>query len=263
MADTPMPAPPRQVTVTSIADLPLFQPGQDLPAIVARAMRAQDLFPQDGDVIVFAQKVVSKVEARTERLASVTPGEAAVAAAATAQKDPAVVELIVRESAELMRVVPGVIITRHRRGHVLANAGIDASNVANGGVDQVLLWPADPDASAAGLRRALEAEFGVRLAVIISDSLGRAWRMGTLGAAIGVSGMKPLRDRRGETDLFGRELRATVIGIADEIAAAASLAIGEAAEGTPVAIVRGAAYEPSGDEGVGEILRPLDKDLFR
>lgn len=256
------PARPRQVTLTPIEGLPLFAPGQDLAAVVAAAIRAQGFEPQAGDVVVFAQKVVSKVEGRAVALATVTPGEAASAAAARAQKDPAVVELILAESSELMRVVPGVIITRHRQGHVLANAGIDASNVGGAGAE-VLLWPEDPDASAAALRRALEAEFGVRLAVIISDSLGRAWRMGTLGTAIGVSGLKPLRDRRGETDLFGRELQATVIGVADEIAAAASLVIGEAAEGTPVAIVRGAAYDPAGDEGVAELLRPLDKDLFR
>jgi coenzyme F420-0:L-glutamate ligase/coenzyme F420-1:gamma-L-glutamate ligase len=254
------PARARQVTLTPVEGLPIFVQGQDLAAIVAQAIRAQGFELQSGDVVVFAQKVVSKVEGRAVSLDSVTPGEAARAAAAQAQKDPAVVELIMAESSELMRVAPGVIITRHRQGHVLANAGIDASNV---GGDQVLLWPADPDASAADLRSALEAEFGVHLAVIISDSLGRAWRMGTLGTAIGVSGLKPLRDRRGETDLFGRELQATVIGVADEIAAAASLVIGEAAEGTPVAVVRGAAYEPAGDEGVAELLRPLDKDLFR
>jgi len=255
--------PSRQITLTPIDGLPLFQPGQDLPGIVAQAIRDQGVTLADGDVVVFAQKVVSKVEDRAVPLASVTPGEAARTAAATAQKDPAVVELIMTESSELMRVVPGVIITRHRTGHVLANAGIDASNVADAGADQVLLWPANPDASAARLRQALQAAFGVRLAVIISDSLGRAWRMGTLGTAIGVAGLKPLRDRRGETDLFGRELQATVIGVADEIAAAASLAIGEAAEGTPVAIVRGAAYDPSEDDDITELLRPLDKDLFR
>jgi len=253
----------RAISLTPIEGLPLFRPSDDLAGIVAQAIRAQGLALEDGDVVVFAQKVVSKVEDRAVPLASVVPGEAARAAAETAQKDPAVVELIVAEASELMRVTPGVIITRHRTGHVLANAGIDASNVADTEAGQVLLWPADPDASAARLRTALETAFGVRLAVVISDSLGRAWRMGTVGAAIGVSGMKPLRDRRGEADLFGRELQATVIGVADEIAAAASLVIGEAAEGTPVAIVRGAAYDPSDDAGVAELLRPLDKDLFR
>jgi coenzyme F420-0:L-glutamate ligase/coenzyme F420-1:gamma-L-glutamate ligase len=197
------------------------------------------------------------------RIASVTPGAEARDAAARADKDPAVVELIAAEAQELMRVAPGVIITRHRTGHVLANSGIDASNVVCGGAESVLLWPKDPDASARQLRAQLEAAFGVRLAVIVSDSLGRAWRMGTTGHAIGSAGLKPVRDRRGEADLFGRELQATVIGVADEIAAAASLVIGEAAEGTPVAIVRGATYDPDDHAGVGEILRPLDKDLFR
>jgi coenzyme F420-0:L-glutamate ligase/coenzyme F420-1:gamma-L-glutamate ligase len=197
-------------------------------------------------------------------LAGVTAGAEAQAAAAKADKDPAVVELIVSEAQEIMRVVRGVIIARHRTGHVLANAGIDASNVQGAdGAEAVLLWPIDPDASAARLRAALEAHAGVRLAVIVSDSLGRAWRMGTTGAAIGSAGLKPLRDRRGETDLFGRELKATVIGVADEIAAAASLIIGEAAEGTPVAIVRGATYDADDEAGVGDLLRPLDKDLFR
>jgi coenzyme F420-0:L-glutamate ligase/coenzyme F420-1:gamma-L-glutamate ligase len=159
--------------------------------------------------------------------------------------------------------VPGVIIARHRLGHVLANAGIDASNVSAANDESVLLWPADPDSSARALRAALQSHFGVSLAVVITDSLGRAWRMGTMGAAIGVAGIKPLRDRRGETDLFGRELKATVVGVADEIAAAASLVIGEAAEGTPVAIVRGAVYDPDEDAGIEDLLRPQERDLFR
>jgi coenzyme F420-0:L-glutamate ligase/NADPH-dependent F420 reductase len=253
----------RTLTVWPVAGLPMFGPGDDLAGAVAAAVRASGESPRDGDVVVVAQKVVSKVENRAVKLAGVTPSPAASEAAARAQKDPAVVELIASEAQELMRVAPGVIIARHRTGHVLANAGIDASNVADDDGPTVLLWPENPDASAARMRIVLEREFGVRLAVIISDSLGRAWRMGTMGAAIGVSGLKPLRDRRGETDLFGRELKATIIGVADEIAAAASLVIGEAAEGTPVAIVRGAPYEPDEAAGIGELLRPIDKDLFR
>jgi coenzyme F420-0:L-glutamate ligase/NADPH-dependent F420 reductase len=251
------------VSIRALPGLPMFQAGDDLAGAIAVAVRAAGEPLAAGDVVVVAQKVVSKAEGRTARLADVVPGAAALEAAARADKDPAVVELIAAESQELMRVTPGVIITRHATGHVLANAGIDASNVEGGGSDQVLLWPQDPDASAARLRHDLEAAFGVRLAVIISDSLGRAWRMGTMGHAIGTSGLKPLRDRRGESDLFGRELQATVIGIADEIASAASLVIGEAAEGTPVAIVRGARYDADEAVGVGEILRPLEKDLFR
>jgi len=251
------------VSVRALGGLPLFAAGDDLAAAIAAAIRASGELPQDGDVVVVAQKVVSKVEGRAMRLADVTPGAPAREAAARAEKDPAVVELIAEESQELMRVAPGVIIARHRTGHVLANAGIDASNLACGGTESVLLWPTDPDASARRLREALEAAFGVRLGVIVSDSLGRAWRMGTTGSAIGSAGLKPLRDRRGEADLFGRELQATVIGVADEIAAAASLVMGEAAEGTPVAIVRGAAYDADDAAGIGELLRPLDKDLFR
>jgi coenzyme F420-0:L-glutamate ligase/NADPH-dependent F420 reductase len=259
------PAASAGLSVRPVAGLPLFGPGDDLAGAILEALAVTGEVLQDGDVLVVAQKVVSKAEDRAVPLAGVKPGQAARDAAAKADKDPAIVELISAEAQELMRVVPGVIIARHRTGHVLANAGIDASNVPDGDDGpSVLLWPRDPDASARGLRAALEAHFGVRLAVIVSDSLGRAWRMGTTGAAIGVAGMKPLRDRRGETDLFGRELRATVIGVADEIAAAASLVIGEAAEGTPVAIVRGATYDPDPvDAGIGELLRPLEKDLFR
>jgi coenzyme F420-0:L-glutamate ligase/NADPH-dependent F420 reductase len=255
---------PRALSVTPVAGLPLFSDGDDLVGIIADALVASGQALQDGDVVVVAQKIVSKAEGRTVALAAVTPGEEAAAAAAVAQKDPQVVELVLRDSQELMRVVPGVIISRHRTGHVLANAGVDASNVESRDAPSVLLWPQDPDLSARSLREGLEARFGVRLAVIVSDSMGRAWRLGTVGTAIGVAGLSPLRDRRGETDLFGRELQATVIGVADEIAAAASLVIGEGAEGTPVAVVRGAVYDPdSDDKGIGELLRPLDEDLFR
>lgn len=256
------PAAPR-LAAWALGGLPMFAAGDDLAVALIQAVRASGDPLLDGDVVVVAQKVVSKVEDRAARLADVAPGAEAREAAARADKDPAVVELIASESQELMRVAPGLIIARHRTGHVLANAGIDASNVPGGGAEAVLLWPKDPDASARRLRLALEAAFGVRLAVIVSDSLGRAWRMGTTGSAIGSSGLKPLRDRRGETDLYGRELQATMIGVADEIAAAASLVMGEAAEGTPAAVVRGAVFDRDEEAGVGEILRPLDKDLFR
>lgn len=257
------PPPAARLSVRAVAGLPLFQSGDDLAAAIAAAIDLSGEPLQDGDVVVVAQKVVSKVEGRARRLADVAPGAEALEAATRAGKDPAVVELIARESQELMRVAPGVIIARHRTGHVLANAGIDASNITCGGTEAVLLWPEDPDASARRLRAALEAASGARIAVIVSDSLGRAWRMGTTGSAIGSAGLKPLRDRRGEPDLFGRTLQATVIGVADEIAAAASLVMGEAAEGTPVAIVRGAAYDLDEDAGIGELLRPLQMDLFR
>jgi coenzyme F420-0:L-glutamate ligase/NADPH-dependent F420 reductase len=251
------------LSVTGVPGLPLFAQGDDLPAAVADGIIAAGLGLQDDDVVVFAQKVVSKVEGRVVKLAGIEPGASAREAAATAGKDPAVVHLIEQESSEIMRVASNVVISRHRSGQVLANAGIDASNITHEDGDQALLWPVDPDMSATRLRTALETRFGVRLAVIISDSLGRAWRMGTTGTAIGVSGMKPIRDRRGESDLFGRTLVATVIGVADEIASAASLVLGEAAEGIPVAIVRGARYDRDETVGIGEMVRPLEQDLFR
>lgn len=261
----PKDAPPvaAGLTVRPVPGIPLVEAGDDLAVLIAEAMVAAGLDLEDGDIVVTAQKIVSKAEGRTVRLDQVTPGDQARIEGTQAGKDPAIVELIRSESSEVMRVAPGVLITRHRLGHVAANAGIDFSNVSQDQGETALLWPLDPDASAARLSQALQQRFSVRLGVVISDSLGRAWRMGTTGTAVGVSGLRPLRDRRGETDLFGRVLQATLIGVADEIAGAASLVIGEAAEGTPVVIVRGAIYEPAEDEGVGEILRPLNEDLFR
>ena len=251
------------LSVSAVEGLPLFGAGDDLAAIVGDAIAAQGGLA-DGDVVVFAQKVVSKVEGRTVPLAQVRPSERSREVAARCEKPAELVELALAQSQELMRTAPNLIIVRHALGHVLANAGIDASNVQSGAQGEtVLLWPKDPDASASALRETLQARFGVRLAVVISDSLGRAWRMGTMGTAIGSAGLRPIRDRRGETDLFGRVLQATVIGVVDEIAAAASLVIGEATEGTPVAVVRGAVYDVDETAGVGEILRPIEQDLFR
>lgn len=251
------------LTVRPVPGIPLIEAGDDLAALIAEAMVGAGLDLEDGDIVVTAQKVISKAEGRTVRLDQAVPGDEARLDGARSGKDAATVELIHSESSEVMRVAPGVLVTRHRLGHVAANAGIDFSNVPQEQGETALLWPLDPDASAARLRQALQQRFGVRLGVVISDSLGRAWRMGTTGTAIGVSGLRPLRDRRGETDLFGRVLQATLIGVADEIAAAASLVIGEAAEGVPVVIVRGATYETAEDYGIGEILRPLNEDLFR
>lgn len=253
------------LSVKPISGLPLFSAGDDLAVAIGEALTSANEQLMNGDVLVVAQKVVSKTEGRAVALSGVSIGAEAVRIAEEAGKNPAVVELILQESQEVMRAATGVVVARHRTGHVLANAGIDASNVPAGeGGDMVLLWPQNPDASARALRQALQARFGVRIAVIISDSVGRAWRLGTTGHAIGVAGMKPLRDRRGEADLFGRVLEVTVVGVADEIAAAASLVMGEATEGIPVALVRGATYIPDDSEnGVREILRPLEQDLFR
>jgi coenzyme F420-0:L-glutamate ligase/coenzyme F420-1:gamma-L-glutamate ligase len=253
---------PSRVQIIPLSGLPLFKPGDDLAAAITTAMQAQGLSAETGDVIVVAQKIISKAENRIVRLDDVTVSDSAHELSESTGKHPAVVELILRESESVMRARPGLIITRHRLGHVAANAGIDASNVESPDGEAVLLWPLDPDASARALRTALEAKFGVSIAVIISDSLGRAWRMGTIGTAIGAAGLLPLTDRRGETDLFGRVLQATLVARADELAAAASLVIGEAAEGTPVALIRGASYIASGAEGIAASLRPKLEDLF-
>jgi coenzyme F420-0:L-glutamate ligase/coenzyme F420-1:gamma-L-glutamate ligase len=251
-----------KLSVLPVAGLPLFAVGDDLAQAILGCLAADGERLLDGDVVVVAQKVVSKVEGRIRRLCEVVPGAAARDAAATAEKGPAFVQLVVEEAQSLLRVAPGVIIARHRTGHILANAGIDASNIPGGEDGEVLLWPEDPNNSARKLRSELRTATGANVAVIISDSVGRAWRMGTTGTAIGSAGLRPLRDRRGESDLFGRKLKATVVGVADEIASAASLVIGEAAEGVPAAIVRGAAYDADDDAGIGEILRPIEKDLF-
>jgi coenzyme F420-0:L-glutamate ligase/NADPH-dependent F420 reductase len=252
---------PATVNIRAVPGLRLFSAGDDLAQEIGDAV-ADDEPLLDGDVIVVAQKVVSKVEGRAVTLSAVEATEPARNVADRSAKDPALIALILSESSALMRVKPGLVIARHRLGHVAANAGIDASNVPAEDGPTALLWPVDPDASAHRIRERLEARFQVKLSVVISDSLGRAWRMGTMGAAIGSSGIAPLRDRRGEEDLFGRRLQATIVGVADEIAAAASLVIGEAAEGTPVAVVRGAQYQRDEACGVGDILRPAADDLF-
>ncbi|MET0183659.1 MAG: coenzyme F420-0:L-glutamate ligase, partial [Caulobacterales bacterium] len=244
------------VSIRPVTALPFFKAGDDVAAAIISAMMASQDRLSDGDVVVVAQKIVSKAEGRAVKVSSVDAGTQAHEVAALTDKEPKIVELALRESSEVVRAHTGVLIMRHTTGQVLANAGIDASNVEKiDGEEAVLLWPKNPDASAQKIRMDLQAAFGARIAVVISDSLGRAWRMGTAGTAIGVAGMSPLRDRRGEHDLFGRELQATVIGVADEIAAAASLVIGEAAEGSPVAIVTGAAYTPSETGGIEEIVR--------
>lgn len=213
-----------------------------------------------GDVVVVAQKIVSKTEGRCVRLADVAPSGRAIALATEVEKDPRLVELILRESAAIVRSRPGVLIVRHRLGFIVANAAIDQSNLP-GDEDQALLLPADPDASAERLRGALAGRVGGDVAVIVNDSFGRPFREGTCGVAIGAAGLESLVDRRGEPDREGRIMAATVIAHADELAAAASIVMGQAEEGTPVAIIRGAArgrtYRPASD-----LLRDPERDLF-
>jgi coenzyme F420-0:L-glutamate ligase/coenzyme F420-1:gamma-L-glutamate ligase len=234
--------------------------GDDLAAIIVKALRDADLALAAGDVLVLAQKIVSKVEGRSVDLATVTPSPRAVMLAKETGKDACVVELILAESTEVLRHRPGVLIVAHKLGLVLANAGIDRSNVD--GRERVLLLPRDPDRSCAELRRAIAAGTGVEAGVVIIDSIGRAWRNGTIGTAIGVAGLPGLLDLRGTPDLFGRPLETTEVGLADELAAAASLVMGQAGEGTPVVLARGLRYGRR-DGTASELIRVREKDLFR
>lgn len=215
-----------------------------------------------GDVLVLAQKIVSKCEGAYVRLDEVTPGAPALELAAITGKDARLVEAILSDTSEVLRARDGVIIVANRAGHVCANAGIDASNIPPSGPPRVLKLPADADLSARHIRSALELATGVRLAVVINDSWGRAWRNGTIGHAVGVSGIPALWDRRGELDMYGRELRVTQIGYADEIAAAASLVMGAAGERQPVVVVRGL-QAPDGNGAARDLVRDKSRDLFR
>jgi coenzyme F420-0:L-glutamate ligase / coenzyme F420-1:gamma-L-glutamate ligase len=250
---------PQRLELFAVPGFPMVQPGDDLAALIAD--RAGPL--RDRDVLVIAQKIVSKVEDRGVDLATVTPSAHALKLAAEVGKDPRLVEVILSESTRVVRSRPNLLIMQHRLGFVMANAGVDHSNVApSDGIDRALLLPIDPDGSAERLRAALEEKFGVRLGVIISDSFGRPWRRGTAGVAIGAAGLPSLIDMRGQPDLFGRTLEVTVIGFADEIAAAAGLVQGQAAEAQPVVVVRGLAWTAP-DAPVNELVRPPEEDLFR
>jgi len=248
-----------RLDIFAVPDLPMVQPGDDLAALIAA--RIEPL--RERDIVVIAQKIVSKSEGRMVDLATVAPSTAAVALAGEVGKDPRLVEVILSESSRVVRSRPNLMIMQHRLGFVMANAGVDHSNVAPiDGVDRVLLLPEDPDGSAAALRARLEARFGVQLGVIISDSFGRPWRRGTAGVAIGASGLPSLIDLRGQPDLFGRTLEVSIVGFADEVAAAASLLQGQAREALPVVVVRGLAWDAP-DAPVAEMIRPQGEDLFR
>jgi coenzyme F420-0:L-glutamate ligase / coenzyme F420-1:gamma-L-glutamate ligase len=258
-------AAPARLEVIAVAGLPMVRPGDDLAALIAAAVEGAGLTLADGDVVCVAQKIVSKSEGRLVALADVEPSAEAVALGRETDKDPRLVQLVLDESTEVVRKKPGVLIVRHRLGLVGANAGIDQSNIEHGADvegEHALLLPEDPDASAGRLRDALQAWSGARLGVIITDSSNRPWRLGTVGAAIGCAGIRVLDDRRGGHDIYGRELKVTLINRADSLATAATLIMGETTERTPVALVRGLPPE-SADEPAGAVVRPLDEDLFR
>lgn len=245
-----------------VPNIPMIKANDPLAEIIAQCVRDAAISVEAGDVLVVAQKIVSKAEGRLIPLAKVAPTEEARNLAANTEKDPALCQLILDESAEILRKKPGVIIVRHRLGHVGANAGIDQSNIEHAGGDCALLLPVDPDGSAQSLHETLSRDFGCHLGIIVADSMNRPWRMGTLGAAIGCAGVQVLDDLRGGEDMYGRELKVSMVNIADSVTAAACLLMGETTEGTPVVLVKGLAQVADG-ERAAHIMRPLEDDLFK
>lgn len=252
-----------ELTLTALPAIPAVRPGDDIPRLLLEALAAGGMALQEGDVLAIAQKIISKAEGRFAALADVVPGAQALEIAGVTGKDPRLVELILQESEAISRMAPGVLVVRHRLGFTSANAGIDRSNVEQGQEgEMVLLLPQDPDHSAAQIRQALAAATGVAPGIVICDSHGRPFRLGTLGVAIGVAGIPALWDRRGDPDLFGYRLQHSDVGVGDEIAAAAGLLMGQGAEGQPVVLLRGLKL-PAADGKAGDLIRPLEKDLYR
>ena len=253
------------LTITALQNIPLIRQGDDLADIILNSLSSMGTEPANDDIIVVAQKIVSKSEGRLVNLAAVTPTAAAIELGVKTEKDPRIVELMLQESNEVLRSRVGTIIVEHKLGFICANAGIDHSNVAGEGRGQeefVLLLPEDPDRSAKQIREKIFQKLAIDIGVMIIDSHGRAWRNGTVGMCIGLSGIPAVIDERGWKDLFGYTLQITLVGVADELAGAASLLMGQAAEGTPVVHVRGFPY-PLREGSFQELLRPRDLDLFR
>jgi coenzyme F420-0:L-glutamate ligase / coenzyme F420-1:gamma-L-glutamate ligase len=265
------------LTLTPLSNIPLIRQGNNLADIILNSLQASNIALQDNDIFVVAQKVVSKAEGCIVNLASVSPSLRAMELAQQVEKDPRFVELILQESNAVLRTRPGTIVVEHRLGFVCANAGIDHSNVnpplpsgeglgvrgeAVKAEEWFLLLPTDPDRSSKQIRDEIRSKTGRKVGIVIIDSHGRAWRNGTVGVAIGISGVPGLVDLRGNKDLFGYSLRITMVGAADELAAAASLVMGQAAEGTPIVHVRGFPY-PLREGSIKELLRPKEQDLFR
>ena len=250
------------LTFNVLPEIPLIKAGDDLAAILLAALQRTGLALSDGDLVVLAQKIVSKAEGRLIPLATVSPSPRAVELARETDKDPRLVQLILDESIEVMRKKPGVLIVRHRLGNVGAHAGIDQSNIEHVDGDAALLLPLDPDASAQALHVKLHQATGLRLGVIIADSMNRAWRMGTIGGAIGCAGLTVLDDLRGTADMFGRELKVTIINRADSLAATACLLMGESVQQTPAVLIQGLPFAPT-TQTARDIIRPLADDMFR
>ncbi len=253
------------LTITPLQNIPLIRQDDNLADILVDSLQASGAQLENDDILVIAQKIISKSEGRMVDITTITPSSQAIELAQKADKDPRVVELMLQESNEVVRVRVGTIIVEHKLGFVCANAGIDHSNVAGSGNENqefVLLLPKDPDQSARNIRDQIKQKTGKDIGVMIIDSHGRAWRNGTVGICIGLSGLPALIDERGWKDLFGYTLKITVVGVADELAAAASLMMGQAAEGKPAVLVRGFPY-PLREGSLQELIRPKSQDMFR
>lgn len=253
------------LTLTPLQNIPLIRRDDNLADIVVNALQENNISLQDNDIFVFAQKIISKAEGRAVNLATITPSQRALELSKQTDKDARVVELILHESNEVLRTRVGAIIVEHKLGFVCANAGIDHSNVTGLGdsaEEWVLLLPQNPDRSAEKMRDEIKSQTGKQVGILIIDSHGRAWRNGTVGVAIGIAGLPGLEDLRGKPDLFGYTLQVTQVGVADELAAAASLMMGQADEGTPVVHIRGFPY-PMREGKLKELIRPKVQDLFR
>ncbi|MGH8621855.1 MAG: coenzyme F420-0:L-glutamate ligase [Burkholderiales bacterium] len=253
----------KTVAFTAVPGIPLIEPGDDLGAILIDSLRHCSIFPRDRDMFVVAQKVVSKAEGRYVDLRDVVPSARAIELAATVGKDPRIIEVILSEAREVVRYRDGVLVVEHRLGFVMANAGVDQSNIRHPeGGERVLLLPRDPDASCAALKARIDECFGVDVGVVINDSVGRPWRNGVIGVALGAAGLPALLNLIGAPDLFGRALRVTEVAVADEIAAAASLLMGQTDDGLPLVHVRGLAWDAPACNAAA-LLRQKEHDLFR
>ena len=254
-----------RINIFALDGVPLVKPGDDLVEIIKDALIVSNERLQDDDIVVIAQKIISKAEGRIVSLNSVKPSPQAEALATKLEKDPRQIELVLQESKEIVRSKPGVVIVEQNLGLVMANAGIDRSNVIDQDNDQdecVLLLPKDPDASCDLIRNGINQRLGVKVGIIVNDSVGRAWRIGTTGHAIGISGLPAVIDLRGELDMFGKELLVSEQAVADELASAASLLQGQASEGMPVVVIRGFKSDAEKQKATA-LIRDREMDMFR
>jgi coenzyme F420-0:L-glutamate ligase/coenzyme F420-1:gamma-L-glutamate ligase len=252
-----------RIELFALSRIPLVEPDDDLATMIAESLSKDQESLFTGDILVIAQKIVSKSEGQYITLNDITPTNAARDLAMETEKDPRIVEIILRQSKTIRRRKPGIIIAEHHLGYVMANAGIDASNVSmEDGRERVLLLPESPDKSAAIIRRNLETIFDARIGVIINDSIGRAWRNGIVGTCLGSAGLPTLSDLRGDPDLFGRQLEVSTVGVADELSSAASLLQGQGNQGQPVVRIRGLDWQASQQTG-GDLIREASQDLFQ